>query len=741
MARFLERLGRGAARHHWIVLGVWILALVGIFLGAKSADGAYSDNFTIPGADSQHAIDLLESDFPAQNGVTAQIVVEADTGTLSDAANKKSIDEALKNVSELDSVESEPSLTSAPDGEFKDKIGFAQVQYSRQIQDLPKDAFKELEFATAPITANEDLTVSLGGELVDFDNPPAAGHADEIGLAFAVVILLFALGSVIAMGLPIGTALLGLGAGIGTLSLLSAFVNIGTVAPTLGTMIGLGVGIDYSLFILMRHRRNLEDGMAMHDSIGMAVATAGQAVLFAGTTVIIALCGLFLSGIPYVGILGFSAAIVVAVMMIAALTLLPALMGLAGSGVMRWHIPGIGPRPKIAPSTDTEGEDIHRPSRYAGFVVRRPWFLLVPILLILLVLALPTRNMRLGATDDGSAPESSIQRHAYDTLAKGFGPGFNGPLLIAAELSGSDGEKGAEAIQREVSEVDGIDAFSKDVPIQYSNTKDPDSSKAAVVLAFPTTSPDSVATEDLIQKLRATTIPEAVEGTGAQAFVGGETAEFIDLGRRIQSRLPLFIGAVMGLSLLLMLVVFRTVLGAVAASLLNLVSVVAAYGIITSVFQENVGSSIIGVDQSVPIVSFVPLMLFAILFGLSMDYQVFFLSGVREEYTRSNDAKAAVVFGLGGSSRVIVSAALIMFTVFGSFVLNEVVTVKMFGLGLAVAVLFDALIVLAVMPALMTVFGRAGWWIPRWLDRILPRMEIDAGSTTSRRSPAESAPA
>lgn len=739
MARFLERLGRGAARRHWIVLGVWILALVGIFLGAKSADGAYSDNFNIPGADSQHAIDLLESDFPDQTGVTAQIVVEADDGTLSDAANKKSIDEALKNVSELDGVESEPSLTSAPDGEFKDKIGFAQVQYSKEIQDLPKDAFKELELATAPITANEDLTVSLGGELVDFDNPPAAGNADEIGLAFAVIILLFALGSVIAMGLPIGTALLGLGAGIGTLSLLSAFVNIGTVAPTLGTMIGLGVGIDYSLFILMRHRRNLEDGMAMHDSIGMAVATAGQAVLFAGTTVIIALCGLFLAGIPYVGILGFSAAVVVAVMMIAALTLLPALMGLAGSGVMRWHIPGIGPRPKIAPSTDTEEDDIHRPSRYAGFVVRRPWFLLVPILLVLLVLALPTRNMRLGATDDGSAPESSIQRHAYDTLAKGFGPGFNGPLLIAVELPGSDGKKDAEAIQKAVLANKGVEDFP--APVQYSNAKDPDSSKAAVVLAFPTTSPDSVATEDLIKKLRATTIPEAVEGTGAQAFVGGETAEFIDLGGRIQSRLPLFIGAVMGLSLLLMLVVFRTVLGAVAASLLNLVSVVAAYGIITAVFQENVGSSIIGVDQSVPIVSFVPLMLFAILFGLSMDYQVFFLSGVREEFTRSNDAKAAVVFGLGGSSRVIVSAALIMFTVFGSFVLNEVVTVKMFGLGLAVAVLFDALIVLAVMPALMTVFGRAGWWIPRWLDRILPRMEIDAGSATSRRSRAESAPA
>jgi len=719
MARFLERLGRGAARHHWVVLGLWLLLLVGIGVGAKAASGDYSDNFTIPGAGSQKAIDLLEADFPAQNNASAQIVIEAESGTVTSGDNKTTIDSALAEVGKLDHVVATPTLTAAPDGDFKDRIGLAQVQYDQQIQDLTTKALDQLEFATAAVADSDDLTIAFGGEVADIDNPPAAGNADEIGLAFAIVILLFALGSVIAMGLPVATALIGLGTGIGTLAIASAAFDIGTVAPTLGTMIGLGVGIDYSLFILMRHKRNLEDGTGMLDSIGTAVATAGQAVLFAGTTVIIALCGLFLSGIPYVGVLGVSAALVVLVMMIAALTLLPALMGLAGSGVLRWHIPGIGPRPRV---TATAADETHGPSRYASFVVKRPWLLFAPILLVLLALAVPTTDMRLGQTDDGTAPESSTQRQAYDTITKGFGAGANGPLLVAIRLSGSDGEKEAEAVKNAVAGTHGVE---ETLPVQYSDS-DKDTSKAAVVVAVPTSAPDSNETNALVATLRDTTIPDATKGTGAKAYVGGITAEYIDLGARIQSRLPLFIGAVMGLCFLLMLVVFRSVLVALSASLLNLVSVVAAYGVITAVFEKNVLSSLIGVDQSVPIVSFVPLMLFAILFGLSMDYQVFFLSGVREEFTRSSDPKESVIFGLGGASRVIVSAALIMFTVFGSFVLNENVTIKMFGLGLAVAVLFDALIVLAVMPALMTVYGRAGWWIPHWLDRFLPRMEIDA---------------
>lgn len=730
MARFLERLGRGAARYHWVVLVVWLLALVGIGLGAKAASGDYSDNFTIPGAGSQKAIDLLETDFPAQNNATAQIVIEAESGTVTSGDNKTAIDDALAEVGKLEHVTETPTLQPAPDGDFKDKIGLAQVEYDQEIQDLPTDALDQLEFATAAVTETDDLTIAFGGEVADTDNPPAPGNADEIGLAFAIVILLFALGSVIAMGLPVATALIGLGTGIGSLAILSAAFDIGTVAPTLGTMIGLGVGIDYSLFVLMRHKRNLEDGMAMRDSIGTAVATAGQAVLFAGTTVIIALCGLFLSGIPYVGVLGISAALVVLIMMIAALTLLPALMGLAGSGVLRWHIPGVGPRPRLA-ATSEDDEEAHGAGRYASLVVKRPWFFLVPILVILLALAIPATNMRLGETDDGTAPESSTQRQAYDTITKGFGAGANGPLLIAIQLSGSDGETEAKAVEEAVAKTDGV---QEALPVEYSDPDKEDTSKAAVVVAIPTTAPDSEETKELVATLRDTTLPKATDDNSAQAFVGGITAEYIDLGTRIQSRLPLFIGAVMGLCLLLMLVVFRSVLVAVSASLLNLVSVVAAYGVITAVFEENILSSLIGVDQSVPIVSFVPLMLFAILFGLSMDYQVFFLSGVREEFTRSGDANESVIFGLGGASRVIVSAALIMFTVFGSFVLNENVTIKMFGLGLAVAVLFDAVIVLAVMPALLTVYGRAGWWIPHWLDRFLPRMEIDAGGSKATAS-------
>ncbi len=731
MARLLDRLGRRAARLHWLVVVLWVVAIAGVFVASKAADGAYNDSFTIPGAQSQEAADLLERDFPELSGVTASVVFESTSGTLTSGENKRAVDRTIANTAKLDGVVGTPTLTLAPSGEFENEIGFARVQYSGQIQDLPKDAFTQLERAAAPAARAPNLEVSFGGELVDFDNPPPAGNADEIGLFFAVVILVFALGSVLAMGLPVSTALLGLGLGIGSLSLLSAFTDIGTVAPTLGTMIGLGVGIDYSLFVLMRHRNNLADGMEMHASIGRAVATAGQAVLLAGTTVIIALCGLFLSGIPYVGRLGFSAALVVLVMMIAALTLLPALMGLVGRGVVRWHIPGIGPKPQRTTTDHGLGAtEVHGRTRYAKLVVRRPWLFAVPILLVLATLAIPARDIRLGETDDGSAPRSSTQRVAYDTLAKGFGPGFNGPLLVAIQLPGRDGRAIAGDVSSALSSKDGI---TQTLPPEFSDPARPNRSKAAVVVAFPATSPDSKSTEHLIATLRDTTLPEALHGTGAQAYVGGLTAEFIDLGHKIQDGLPVFIVFVMGLSLLLMLVVFRSVLAGATASLLNLLSVAAAYGVITAVFQQNIGASIIGVDQSMPIVSFVPLMLFAILFGLSMDYQVFFLSGVREEYSRSADSRRAVIFGLAGSARVITSAALIMFTVFASFIVNPTPVVKMFGLGLAIAVLFDAVIVLGLMPALMTVYGRAGWWIPRWLDRVLPRLEIDS---RSRRSPS-----
>jgi RND superfamily putative drug exporter len=493
-------------------------------------------------------------------------------------------------------------------------------------------------------------------------------------------------------------------------------------------MIGLGVGIDYSLFIVTRHRQNLAAGMEVNESIGLANGTAGQAVLFAGGTVVIAITGLALSGIPYVTRLGFMSAIAVAVMMVAAVTLVPAVLGLAGRHINSIRVPHLRRKARAAAHHSVTGARPGGWERWATFMSRHRWSAVIISLAILLTLAAPVLSMRLGQTDDGTLPENLTQRQAYDLITQGFGAGANGPLFLAVALPRPGDTAPVDAIEQAVAKVPGVQV----TPSQVS----PDGS-AALVVAIPPGAPQSEQTENLVNSLRTDVLPPAVQGTGAAVFVGGQTAGFVDLGERIQDRLPLFIGAVVALSFILLMMVFRSILVPLKAAIMNLLSIAAAYGVIVAIFQWGWLKGLVGLDETVPIVSFVPMMMFAILFGLSMDYEVFLLSRIREEYYESKDNLRSVIDGLAATARVITSAALIMISVFLSFVGNPDPTVKMFGVGLAVAVFVDATLVrLVLVPATMELLGAANWWLPHWLGRILPRIRIEEGVPTPVSVPA-----
>ena len=721
MARFLDRLGRDAARHHWIVIGLWLVIAVGLVFAAEASGGHTVDNFTIPGTQSQEAADLLEDRFPSQSGDTASVVYEASQGKVTDPANIAAIgqvQDALAKLPHATGVTGPATPTVGAAFVSQDgTIGYTQVQFDESAPDLGTEAFEEIEQASQP-AVDAGLRVEYGGPVVDYGNQVESTDSEAIGLIVAVIILLLAFGSVVAMSLPIGVAVFGLGFGLSIITLLAAVTDIGSVAPTLATMIGLGVGIDYSLFILTRHRQNLAQGMDIVESVGLSNGTAGQAVLFAGGTVVIAICGLAVAGIPYVTKLGFTSAIVVAVMVAAALTLLPALLGLVGRHVDSLHIPRLRRKAREKQATALTGAGGGEGwKRWAYFMSRHRWAAVILSLAVLIALALPVFGMRLGQTDDGTDPKSTTQRQAYDLIAQGFGPGANGPLVLAVSLPKAGDTAAATAVEQAASAVPDVQV----TPPQFNPKQN-----AAVIIVVPASAPDSESTAELVSDLRTDVLPPAVEGTGASVYVGGVTAAFIDLGARIEDRLPFFIGAVVLLSFILLMMVFRSVLVPLKAAVMNLLSIGASYGVIVAVFQWGWFKGVVGLEATVPIVAFVPMMMFAILFGLSMDYEVFLLSRIREEYNRTHHNLDSVVDGLASTARVITSAALIMISVFLAFVPDPNPTVKMFGLGLAVAVFIDATIVrLVLVPATMELLGDANWWLPKWLDRILPKIEIE----------------
>jgi RND superfamily putative drug exporter len=728
MSGFLERLGRWCARHPWRTIGAWVLVAVVVGMLAASAKG-YSESFTIPGTESQQATDLLQERFPTQAGATAQVVLHSKSGALTDPANTAAIDASLAKVEQLPGVTAVVSPTEAgANGLSKSgDIGYAVVNYAKPGNEIKPVDLDRLEAAMAP-ARDAGMQVEFGGEVARAGERPDLGSTEIYGLIAAMIVLLIAFGSVVAMGVPIGTALVGLAVGLSTVTVLTNFFDISEISTTIATMIGLGVGIDYALFVVTRHREQMASGMSVHDSAGHANGTSGMAVVFAGTTVVIAICGLVVAGIPTVTAMGFASAVVVAVAVIAAVTLLPALLGLAGTKINSLRLPWVK-RTQAAAAMHPDNIKQGMWVRWAEHVASRPWRYLIASLVVLLALAAPALSMRLGQTDAGTLSTSSTQRRAYDLLGTGFGKGFNGPMLLVAEVPSGGG---AAALDSVVADV-GADPDVAAVGTPRFNP----AGTTAVIRVLPKSSPQAAGTADLVARLRSDVIPAAVAASDVKVYVGGNTAAFIDISDRIAQRLPFFIGAVIALSFLLLMVVFRSILVPLKAAIMNVLSIGAAYGVIVAVFQWGWFRGLFGVEQSLPIVSFIPMMMFAILFGLSMDYEVFLLSRVREEWLKTGNARTSVPAGLAATARVITSAALIMICVFLSFVLVDEPTVKMMGLGLATAVFVDATIIrMVLVPATMELLGDANWWLPRWLDRLLPHLDLE-GAPAPQEAPVE----
>jgi putative drug exporter of the RND superfamily len=699
--------------HRKTVIIGWIVGLLAIGLIAKSAGSDFTEEFSLPSSDSKDALDLLENRFPAQAGDVVQIVYKSSDGVEAPAVKRemegvfKKV-EKLPHVSEVSSpYESGGAAAISDDGE----IAYATVQFNVTTDKL-RDGEVEKVMTTAQNAGGEGLQVELGGAPVEeVRGEEEEGFSEAVGLLAAIVVLLLSFGSVVAMGLPVVTALFALGVGISVITLFTHVFDTADFAPQLAFMIGLGVGVDYALFILTRFRNGLDEGMDKRAAAVAAVDTAGRAVLFAGVTVIISLMGMLLLGLPFLYGVATAAAIAVLFTMIAALTLLPALLTIFGSWVDRLRIPGLG---RGARSIDEAGWWF----RWSRRIQRRPWLAAILSGAILIALCIPTLSLRLGTNDAGTDPEGTTTREAYDLLAEGFGPGFNGPFQIVAALPEKGDDEALEELRTTLKGEEGVDSVT-DVTLNPNET-------VGVFQLYPTTSPQSEDTTKLLDRIRGEVIPAVESQTGAQVHVGGINAIFEDFGNAIADKLPLFIGVVVLLSALLLMVVFRSLLVPLKAVLMNLLSIGAAFGLIVAVFQWGWGASLIGVDSTGPIISFFPIFLFSIVFGLSMDYEVFLMSRIHEEWEHTRDASGSVTRGLALTGRVITAAAAIMVTVFAAFMLGEDRVLKLFGLGLSAAVFIDAVIIRSVLvPAIMQLLGRRAWYFPAWLDRACPKLHVE----------------
>ncbi|HEV3225869.1 MAG TPA: MMPL family transporter [Acidimicrobiales bacterium] len=695
----LKRIAGVCYRRRWLVLAAWVVVLIGINAVGGAAGSKFSQSFNLPATDSQKAFDLLDARFPARAGETAFVVFK---GTPSIDTQKSAVNGVLDRLRKVNGIIDVRDLTPSPSNP---QIAFAEMQFAstpgqHRLSGATVDAVKAIA-----ADHQAGLQIELSGQ---FGEPPSFGLSELVGVGAAIVILLITFGSLLAMGLPILNAMFGLGVGLAGIALVTHLVSVPEFAPQLAIMIGLGVGIDYALFIITRFRQGIHAGLEPETAVVKAISTSGKAVFFAGCTVIISLAGMYLIGIDFVSGLATGALIAVAMTIATSLTLLPAILGFVGKNIDRLHVPGV---------SRGEHERDGFWYRWSRIIQRRPLPFAIGALLVLLVLASPVSTIQLGSSDDGNRPPSDTTRRAYDLLADGFGPGFNGPLLLAFEVPSGVGDSVLTKVHDAVAATPGVQ-FA--LPATFNPQHD-----TAVMQVFPTTSPQDPKTVTLIHHLRADVLPSAVQGTGVRAHVGGITAAFEDVSTYVQDRLPFFIGLVLLLSFLLLLVVFRSLLVPLKAVIMNLLSIGAAYGALVGVFQKGIGASIINVKQG-PIESFLPMMLFAILFGLSMDSEVFLLSRVKEEYDRTRNNAAAVADGVNATARVITAAALIMVLVFGSFMFGDDRVLKEFGFGLAVAIFVDATIVrMVLVPATMELLGDANWWLPKWLDRILPNVHIE----------------
>jgi RND superfamily putative drug exporter len=714
MTALLDRIARSAAQR-WrrsLVIAAVFLAALGALAGTLG--GQFSNEFAVPGTESQEAQDLLEDRFPAAANEGATVVFYAEEGGLRDRGG--AISEARREIAEAPHVASVGDPLAGRGGQVSEdgRVAFATVQYDQPAFEVEREDAKQLEEA-ARVAEDDGLQVAMRGPVVDTIDQQPAPVGELIGIAVAVIVLTLVFGSVAAMVLTLVSALIALAGGMMLLTLGAGATAVPEIAPTLAIMLGLGAGIDYALLIVGRYREQLAAGESVPDAAAAANRTAGISVLAAGAIVAVAIAGLLATGIPFVGRMGVASAVVVLAVAIGAVTLLPTLMGAFAKRLRPRSAELLAPSPRLV--------------RWDERITRRPWAALFAGVALLLVLAAPFTDLRLGQPDDGNDPSDSQTRIAYDRLAEGFGPGFNGTLVLAGALpQGRDSGPTLERLTASLERTEGVAAVSEPTPSPGGD--------AAIVTVTPTTAPQDERTSELVETLRSDVIPAATAGTGVDVYVGGNTATQEDMADKIAERLPVFIGAVVVLSVLLLMAVFRSVLVPLVSAAFNLLSIAAAYGVVVAVFQWQWGSGLLGVDGELPIVSFIPLLMFAILFGLSMDYNVFLQSRIREEYMKGVGARESVVRGASRVSKIVLAAGAIMTAVFLGFATDPDVIVKVFGIGLGAAIMIDVLIVrMIVAPAVMTLLGDRAWWLPAWLDRLLPRVRLEGEETTPEPAP------
>jgi putative drug exporter of the RND superfamily len=711
MTRLLARLAEFACRRRGTVVLVWIAAMV-VTIGLGSAlAGEYNADYDTPGSESEAAGNLTEREFEGYSGQEIYVAWKDEAGVDSPATRER-VNAFLEEAKQVDHIAEETPIRISEDG----TIGATTLPLTVPGWDVPKEDGEKLIDA-AEANSGDGLEIKLGGDPIYAAQESTS--PEGIGFLGGAIVLLIAFGSIIAAGLPLAIALVGLGITSGGLILLLAnIVDVPDWTTAVSGLIGIGVGIDYALLVLTRFRSAINQGKTTHDAIVEANTTAGRSVIIAGSTVVIAVLGLFLTGLPYMYGVAISASLAVLVVMVAAVTLLPALLAYLGPRVNKLRIPFLGRTLKA------EGDSHSPAARWSHAVQRRPWLAAIIAAAILLALAAPGLGMRLGFPDAGNDPPDTMTRQAYDINTEGFGPGTNGPLVIALELPDQAAQGEVDQLVTRLNGEPGIQ-FVADPVINQDGT-------AAIVNVIPSSSPQDEETQDLVKRLREEVVPAQLGGTGVTAHIGGVTAALEDQSDYITDRMPLFIAGIVGLSFLLLLVAFHSPLISLKAAIMNLLSVTAAYGVMTLFAQGGGLSALIGIDHEVPIAPFLPVMMFAILFGLSMDYEVFLISRIREEYLKHGDTSRAVADGLAKTARVITAAAAVMVVVFLAFLAAPDVFLKLFGIGLAAAIFLDATLVrMVLVPAVMQILGDRNWWIPDWLERILPRLDVEARVATA----------
>ncbi|MFC9313482.1 MMPL family transporter [Streptomyces nigra] len=719
MATFLYKLGRLAFRRRHFVALIWVALLAVAGVGAATAPSAGSTSFSIPGTEAQKAFDLLDERFPGMSadGATARVVFKAPDGQkMTDAGNKAAVEDTVRELSDGSEVASVADPYTANAVSKDGTTAYASVKYKVSGMELEDTSREALEDA-AQDARDAGLTVEVGGDALQ--TTPETGATEVIGIAIAAVVLVITFGSLIAAGLPLLTALIGVGIGISTITALASALELGSTTSTLATMIGLAVGIDYALFIVSRYRAELAEGRDREEAAGRAVGTAGSAVVFAGLTVVIALVGLSVVNIPMLSKMGIAAAGTVVIAVLIALTMIPALLGYAGRRVRpagaksRWMG---GRRAERKAASGTAKPNMG--TRWASFVVRRPVAVLLLGVLGLGAAAVPATSLELGLGDDGSQPTSTTQRRAYDLLSDGFGPGFNGPLMVVVDARGTDDPKAVFGdVGNTIERLDDVATVTPAAPNKAGDT--------ATITVIPNAKPSSVTTEDLVHSIRDEGARIQAD-TGSTVLVTGSTAMNIDVSQKLNDALLPYLALVVGLAFLLLIVVFRSVLVPLKAALGFLLSVLAALGAVVAVFQWGWFAGLLGVEETGPVMSMMPIFMVGVVFGLAMDYEVFLVTRMREAHVHGEKPSQAIVTGFRHGARVVTAAAVIMMAVFAGFIGSSESMVKMIGFGLAIAVFFDAFVVrMAIVPAVLALLGKRAWWLPKWLDRALPNVDVE----------------